>query len=298
MCEVQSLPIELVHPNSAQPRKHFDPAALQELAGSIAVSGLMQPIIVAPQCTLEGPRYMIIAGERRWRAMQLAGKPTIPAIVREDLDAQGIADLALIENLLRRDLTLMEEARAYQAELDGGHSLESLAKLLGLKQPHRITERTRLLQLDPKFQDALERGIINPSQATELSGLSTEGQFALWRHIQNGMCDSYNALRRMAAAVKAAEQQQSLFRDETKLTDRERNSLSRVDRFIAQAGALISSITEDDLSVIEDVRKSDAAACIERLTLLASVCKQLTCALQTNLARQQVEFYTIASDVN
>src|ERR1700736_2331015 len=105
---LQTLPIDQVYPNPNQPRKVFDAEALRELAESIKTSGLMQPIIVAKRTSATGD-YLIVAGERRFRASKLAEMATIDAIVRELTDAE-IAELALIENLLRRDLNEMEEA--------------------------------------------------------------------------------------------------------------------------------------------------------------------------------------------
>src|SRR5262245_57261729 len=109
---VQTLPISTVYPNPTQPRKIFDPAKLSELAGSIKANGLMQPIVVAPRKSEHGD-YMVIGGERRWRASKEAGCQTIAAIIRHDITDAQIAELALIENLNREDLQPIEEARAY-----------------------------------------------------------------------------------------------------------------------------------------------------------------------------------------
>lgn len=282
--QIVNLPIGSVFANPNQPRTIFDSMALAELAANIKLNGLMQPIIVVPR----GNSHMIVAGERRWRATALAGLPTIPAIVRADLSQTGVKELALIENLLRRDLTILEEARAYQDFLSSGYSVESLAEVLGFKQPHRITERTRLLRLDPQFQDALSRGILNPSQAYEMAGLSKEGQFALWRAIQNGQCESYAKLRRLAAAIRDTENQTTLF-DQEPQTEKQRASINRVERFIAESGKLVGLITEDDLSVIEGVLFMEAQVCAGRLELIEKICRQVRQALLTNVAKQQAQ---------
>ena len=113
----------------------------------------MSPIVVVPRpCELGA--YMIVAGERRFRASKLAGLETISAIVREDLTDKGVAELALIENLLRRDLDAIEEACAYQAMLDSqGYTVETLASLLGHAGTQKVTGRLSLLNLDSAFQE-------------------------------------------------------------------------------------------------------------------------------------------------
>src|ERR1044071_3505518 len=113
MAEIRELHVNLLYGNPLQPRKVFEPEGLRELAELIKASGLMQPVtVVLRPCELGN--FMIVAGERRLRATKLAGLETIQAIVRELTDEQ-VAELALIENLLRRDLNDMEEARAYKA---------------------------------------------------------------------------------------------------------------------------------------------------------------------------------------
>lgn len=112
---VELLDVGSVFPNPNQPRKFFDPLALSELADSIRINGLLQPIKVQRQ----GPvRFMIVCGERRWRAHRLAELATIAALVVDELEAGRLADEAIIENLQRKDITPLEEARAFRARLD------------------------------------------------------------------------------------------------------------------------------------------------------------------------------------
>jgi ParB-like chromosome segregation protein Spo0J len=235
---------------------------------------------------------MIIAGERRYRATTLAGLATIDAIVREDVNDAGIAELALIENLLRQDLNEIEEAGAYRAMLDGGHTVESLTKLMGLKSPAKIVNRLALLKLDPAFQDAISKGAIPASQGLEMSRLNREGQFSAWRAIQDGRADTGPKLRRFVAALYDLENQEMLFRMEP-TTEREKTALAKVDRFIEQAGKLLSSITEDDLTVIEEVVKSDAVVCVDRLKALVATSYTIMNALAANLAKQDATKETV-----
>ena len=131
---LRDLPLEEIHPNPDQPRKHFDEDALRSLADSIRERGVLQPIIVRPNAT---GGYQLVAGERRWRAAQLAGEPTIPALVDANVDGAGSLELALIENVVREDLTPIEEARTIAVLL---HDLNVTATELAQAarpQPHR-----------------------------------------------------------------------------------------------------------------------------------------------------------------
>ncbi|MFN3651561.1 MAG: ParB/RepB/Spo0J family partition protein [Armatimonadota bacterium] len=143
-----SLPLESVHPNPNQPRKFFDPSALEELAASIRERGVMEPIIVRPK---DG-RYEIVAGERRYRASKLAGMETIPAIVRELTDEEAMAD-SLLENFQREDLTVMEKAHAIKGLLDY-MSMDQCAKSLGCSAS-TLRRHLELLDLPPAVQQEL-----------------------------------------------------------------------------------------------------------------------------------------------
>src|SRR5690606_10711738 len=126
--DLRELPIELVQRGQYQPRRDVDPAALEELADSIRAQGIMQPIVVRP---IGEGRYEIIAGERRWRASQLAGKDRIPAIIREVPDEAAIA-MALIENIQREDLNPIEEAVALKRLQDEfGLTQQEVAEAVG-----------------------------------------------------------------------------------------------------------------------------------------------------------------------
>ncbi len=176
--------LSLIYPNPDQPRKIFNQAKLEELAQSIKEQGLIEPLVVVRQPRIfiaksPGPpiskEFMLIAGERRWRACQIAGLATAPVRILEADDRQ-IAEMALVENIQRQDLTPLEEARAFKEMLDKGYTKEELAQKLGFKQVWRVDERLSLLNLSPKFQDALIFGVISPSQAFEISRLQEHGE--------------------------------------------------------------------------------------------------------------------------
>jgi ParB family chromosome partitioning protein len=171
---LKRIPLDQIEPNPDQPRKHFDEQALRELASSILARGLKQPIAVRP---IGDGRYQLIMGERRWRAHCLLrdeGKlddPTILTFVRKVTDDEMSID-AIIENLARADLTVMEEARAFQRMLDHGYSVERLARELGI-QAHRVKYRLQLIAVDPTIQNMLAKGQISSPMAHELGRLPT-----------------------------------------------------------------------------------------------------------------------------
>lgn len=169
---LRNLPIEFMQRGKYQPRRDMQPEALEELAESIKSQGIMQPIVVRP---LANNRYEIIAGERRWRACQLAGLDKVPALIREVPD-EAAAAMALIENLQREDLNPMEEALAMvrlQKEFELTHA--EIAHLVG-KSRTTITNLLRLTGLRDEVQKLLENGDIEMGHARALLGLPPEQQ--------------------------------------------------------------------------------------------------------------------------
>jgi ParB family chromosome partitioning protein len=159
-----------------QPRRHFDPAQLQELADSIKTTdGLLQPIVVRP---LADNKYEIIAGERRWRAAQLAGINEISCLVSHYTDEQAL-QAAIIENINRADLNPIEEAEAYQRLIDEfGYMHEEVAAAVG-KNRTTITNALRLLKLDPRIKELLIQKKITEGHGKILAGIPREQQYAL-----------------------------------------------------------------------------------------------------------------------
>lgn len=193
---VQRLAINAIKPNPKQPRQAFDETKLQELAQSIRTSGLIQPILVRPV----GPgRYELVAGERRWRAAQIAELSEIPAIVRE-LSDQQMLELALVENLQREDLNPIERAEAYQRYLDLFHvKPEQLAVRLGESRSN-VTNYVRLLKLNAEIQAGVREGLLSMGHARALLGVDEpERQLALFRlALRRGW-----SVRQMEDAVKS-----------------------------------------------------------------------------------------------
>lgn len=167
----QTVKIRLIEPNREQPRKDFDEEALNELADSIRQYGVIQPLIV----TKRGEHYQIIAGERRWRAAKIAGLKEVPVIVKAYSDAE-IAEIALIENIQRKDLNPIEEAMAYQKLISEYHlTQEGLAERIS-KNRVVITNAMRLLRLPEEVQEMLVQGQISTGHAKVILGLENGEQ--------------------------------------------------------------------------------------------------------------------------
>ncbi|MBE3556516.1 MAG: nucleoid occlusion protein [Firmicutes bacterium] len=163
---VQELPLEVVVPNPYQPRRHFDDEALQELARTIRLYGVVEPVIARKV----GDVYELVAGERRYRAAALAGLTHIPAVVRELSDAEA-ASLALIENLQREGLSPIEEAQAYRHLMElQGLTQEALAQRLG-KSQSTVANKLRLLHLPPVVQEAINARLLTERHARALLAL-------------------------------------------------------------------------------------------------------------------------------
>jgi ParB family chromosome partitioning protein len=174
---IQSLPLDQLKPNRFQPRTQFDDAAIEELAASIKAQGVVQPLVVSPD---QDGTYIIVAGERRWRASRRAGLETVPVVVRQVTDDREMLELALVENLQRSDLNPLEEAEAYLSLQEKfGLSQEDIATRVG-KARTTVTNALRLLRLPDEVQELLREGRLTAGQARPLLGLpSREAQLAL-----------------------------------------------------------------------------------------------------------------------
>ena len=167
---VTELDINDIEPNRDQPRREFDQAALNELADSIALHGLLQPIVVRPMSNL---RYQIVAGERRWRASRMAGLSRVPVVMREMSDRECM-ELAMIENLQREDLNPVEEALGYRQLIDSyGLTQEEVATAVGKSRP-AVANSLRLLSLPQDLLDMVARNEISAGHARALLAIEDE----------------------------------------------------------------------------------------------------------------------------
>ena len=175
------IPIERIHPNPNQPRRTFDEKDLQDLANSIREKGVIQPLILRPLQDRPG-EFQIVAGERRWRAAQVAEKHELPGVIRELSDAE-VLELAIIENIQRADLNSVEEALGYRQLMDRfGHTQEKLAEGLSKSRSH-IANLLRLLTLPVEVQDWLRGGKLTAGHARAL--VTAEDPVALARKVMS-----------------------------------------------------------------------------------------------------------------
>jgi ParB family chromosome partitioning protein len=274
--------LSYIYPNPDQPRKVFPRESLEELALSIKEQGLIEPLVVVPK----GQKFMLIAGERRWRACQMAGLTAAPVRVLQADDRQ-IAEMALVENIQRQDLTPLEEAKAFKEMLDHGYTKEELAQKLGFKQVWRVEERLSLLNLSPKFQDALIFGVISPSQAFEISRLEDHGeQEVVFQKVKAGQLPTYNHLRRFVNAMVDAKKEQFLFavpkKEDLETVYRWEKTLDAV------TGLVVKSFSPDDCRVLARVLNGNSAVNIQKIDLIINHLNLIKKALLDNVSRQEV----------
>ncbi len=173
--KILQIPVEDIIPNRFQPRINFDDQALQELATSIKQHGIIQPLVLRKL----GDKYEIIAGERRYKASQLAGLSTVPAVI-SNIDDDKSAEVALVENIQRRNLTSIEEAKSYKNLLDRGYlTQEQLAEKMGVSQS-TIANKLRLLNLADEVQEALMNEKISERHARALLSLKDKDEQVKW----------------------------------------------------------------------------------------------------------------------
>ena len=173
----QRLPLTALIPSPLQPRQRFDEAALQALSESIRAHGILQPLLVRKAPGQES-KYEIIAGERRWRAAQIAQLHEVPIVIQQ-LDDRAALEIGLIENIQREDLSAIEEAEAYQKLMNEfGHTQEALAEIVGKSRSH-LANTMRLLQLPKSLRDKVHSGALSAGHARQLLGLPEKDMMTL-----------------------------------------------------------------------------------------------------------------------
>lgn len=193
------IPIDQLRPNPQQPRQFFDQESLEELAASIRLHGVLQPLLVS-----EDPpdRYLVITGERRWRAARLAGLATVPAVIRERLEDKLQLELALVENLQRRDLTPLEEARAFDhLRTSLGLSQQEIAARVGMDRS-TVANALRLLKLPAEVQEMVERGDLSAGHGRALLAFADDAMCCDWARRASVAGLSVRALEQAAAEAR------------------------------------------------------------------------------------------------
>ncbi len=194
----RTMPVEWIRPCDFQPRKHFNQDALEDLAKSIAMHGVLQPLVVRP-IEDEANSYEIIAGERRWRAAQMVQLHDVPVVIQY-LDDDAVLEIALIENLQREDLTPIEEAFAFRDLMDRfGHTQEKLSVTIGKSRPY-IGNALRLLDLPESVQDMVNEGKLTAGHARNLVGQENAEELA------KQILDENLSVRALEGMVKSKKQ--------------------------------------------------------------------------------------------
>lgn len=252
---MQNLPLKKLYANDEQARKHFDENELRSLAASIKVQGLISPIVVRPD---GAGKYMIVAGERRYRACTLLELETVPVIIKQLSDA-SLTYQMIIENLQRVDISALEEARAYRKAMDDFDlTAEQLAEKLGILQPFRVHDRLTLLNLKAEYQECLRQGILTPTQAFYLSKVAPEFQDPFWRMIRGGKVDS-NELAAVAQSFTEAANQPEMF-PEVKLSEEEVRAIKSLEQHIDTMAVTLNLGTGGAAMDVEAMRTAYAKA--------------------------------------
>lgn len=193
------IPIGHLRPNPQQPRHRFDQEALDELAASIRQHGVLQPLLVSED---RPGRYFLITGERRWRAARLAGLVTVPAVIREKIEEEQQLELALVENLQRRDLTPLEESRAFEHLRVGlGLSQQEIADRVGMDRS-TVANSLRLLKLPAEVQEMVESGELSAGHGRALLAFADDAERCEWANRAKVSGLSVRALEQAAAEVR------------------------------------------------------------------------------------------------
>src|SRR5689334_15802938 len=255
--QLMHMPVEMIHANPRQPRRRFEQEATNGLAESVRVQGLIQPVVVRPR---DAGGFELIAGERRWRAAQEAGLPTVPALVRAADDRETLL-LGLVENVAREELSAVEEARAYALLLDEFElSLGDLAERVGKAKP-TVSNRLRLLELPDDVLGLVERGELTEGHARAVLAVPDhEGRRRLARQIlRRGM--SVRAAERAARWAGARTKPRRTTKVDPALADRVRKAAERLTGFPARisSGRL-------EIAFTDETELAELAEALERAT--------------------------------
>lgn len=235
------IPLDKITRNPKQPREDFPLEYIEQLAASIKARGLIQAITIRE---VGHERYMIVAGECRYRAHQLLGAETIRAEVVA-IDEREMQFQAIIENLQRRNMNPIEEAKAFQSLLDRGYTAEEIMQELGLKSTALVSQRTQLLNLAPDIQKLVASGQLTSTMAWGVSLASPRGQSELLRAIRNGKLRTTEQVKAAGIALRDAEAQLDAFGDMPKATETEAAALTRLERKIEQIVELVAAGFKD-----------------------------------------------------
>jgi len=288
---LERIKLDRIIPNPDQPRKNFNPDDLAELADSIYARGLIQPIKVRP---IDKRRFMICAGERRWRAhCLLRDKGKLPdasiSCIVQKMDVIEMAVQAIVENLQRADISPMEEARGFKAMLDQGFTVAELAKAIGTMQ-WRVNEKLALLQLDDQVAKLIDTGQLAVTTASLLVDLPDHKQCDIVRRIANGtLRGNTSDIRAAVGAVKLAEAQPDLMELPKAPSISDRAALTRLEDSVDRVVAMLNAGFKDGECVAaKRVDPSRIAMLADKLVLAKQTVGKMERQLRDALAQSEM----------
>lgn len=237
---IVEIPVREIFRNVDQPREAFPEDHIRSLGASIAARGLIQPIIVRKI----GNHYQIVAGECRFRAHLLLERETIPAIVI-DISKQEMQLRAIVENIQRRDMNPIEEAKAYQTLIDNGYSAAKITTELGLKSVSIVQSRLSLLSLTDEIQSLVRTGNLNVSMATGIALAPHEAQTKILRDISSGKHKTAEQVRLAGQSARDLLNQVDFLADAPRATEKELASLTRLEAKVEQIVSMIAEGFKD-----------------------------------------------------
>lgn len=250
------VPIELIGPNPRNPRRTFGEAELADLAQSLREHGLVQPVVVRPAPGLKG-RYEIIAGERRWRAAQLAGLGEIPIILR-DVDDRVALEIAIVENVQRSDLNPIEEALGYQRLIDDhGYTQADLGQVIGKSRSH-VANTLRLLKLPSDIRDMLVDGALSAGHARTLVTVA----------------DPAGLARKIVAGGLSVRQAEALAQ-KPQVREKAKNPVPEKDADTLALERLLSDVTGLQVSISHREKGGELKIAYRTLEQLDDICRRL-----------------------
>lgn len=290
---VTRIPLDRIAPDPGQPRKHFDAAALEELAGSIKSNGLIQPVTV--RVAGKG-RFIIVAGERRWRAhcllrdRKVKGFTQIPCIVVKAGKTVDVRVKQLVENISRQDMTILEEADAFAELAKLGLSPEDIAERLGLAT-FRVVWRLQLQNLSPEIRRMVEGGHLDRQQALELARLQTHrDQARVVRMVNRGELTGWKALRNAVDAILQGHTAADLFGEASPVASVEdlatvRKMEARIERIVAVVAA---GWKDGECVIASKVSPDRAGAMADRLAALKTAIAHMERELRNSAAQAKI----------
>jgi len=294
MAAIIELPVHRIIPDPNQPRKTFPPDYIKDLAASIKRRGLIQAISVRPlpQAKRNGALYIITAGECRWRAHVLLKRKTIPSIV-DAIDEREARLRSIVENLQRRDMNPIEEARAFQLLIGDDYSVDQIVEELGLKSPAIVRQRLDLLDLLPELQQLVLSGNLAVNMAWGVAQVAHPLQMRLMREIQSGKLRTSEQVKHAGIALRDAAAQLDAFASLPKASPRDLAKVSRLEEMIGSIAEMVMAGFQDGECVAAQRVSPDRVKLMaDKLALIRKHVYQMEHALRCVATQTEIKLET------